>query len=259
VSLFGKTVKTTFLLNSREFSSQIKSITGFKTSNLRIYEAAFIHRSASFSLPDGKRINNERLEFLGDAVLDAILTDYLFEKFPDASEGFMTKIRSRIVNREVLNQLAVSIGINKLLISNINAHNPTRNLYGDALEALIGAVFLDKGFRKTKKLFLTRVFNRYLDLDKIVSTDTDYKSLVFEWVQKHKTTLTFTYSENYDFKIKQSVFSATLTINKEEYGKGQGASKKEAEQEAAGKAWAKIKNLPEDHHLETDSFRVLKP
>ena len=89
--------------------------------NLRIYEIAFIHRSASFTLPDGKRINNERLEFLGDSVLDVILSDFLFEKYPDASEGFMTKIRSRIVNRDVLNQLAVSMGIDKILVSNISS------------------------------------------------------------------------------------------------------------------------------------------
>ncbi len=109
----------------------------------------------------------------------------------------------------------------------------TKNLYGDALEALIGSVFLDKGFRKTKKLFIKNVLNKYLDLNKIVNTDTDYKSLVFEWVQKNKANLIFTYNEEYDFDHKKSVFSTTLFINKEEFGKGQGASKKEAEQEAS--------------------------
>lgn len=253
--MIRKTKNGTLVLNKRAFSTQIKNLTGFRTSNLRFYEAAFIHRSASFSLPDGKRINNERLEFLGDAVLDAILSDYLFEKFPDATEGLMTKIRSRIVNRDVLNQLAVSVGIDKLLVRNVSAHNPTKNLYGDALEAFIGAVFLDKGFRKTKKLFITRVFNKYLNLDRIVNTDTDYKSLVFEWVQKHKSNLIFTYKEDFDFGQKKSVFSATLIINMEEFGKGAGASKKEAEQEAAGEAWAKLKNMSEDPLLETNNSR----
>jgi ribonuclease-3 len=246
VSLFKKNKTGTYLVNKQDFSSRLKKITGIRTSNLRIYEAAFIHRSASFCLPDGKRINNERLEFLGDAVLDAILSDYLFEKFPDASEGFMTKIRSRIVNREVLNQLAISMGLDKLLVCKVNSAHSTGNLYGDALEALIGAVFLDKGFRKTKDLFIARVFRKYLDLSTIVSTDSDYKSLVFEWVQKHKTNLTFTYNEEYDFKLKKSVFSTALIINKEEYGTGQGASKKEAEQEAAAKAWQRLKELTTD-------------
>jgi ribonuclease-3 len=119
VSLFARRNNGTYIINKQEFASQLRKIIGFRTSNLRIYEVAFIHRSASFSLPDGQRINNERLEFLGDAVLDTILSDYLFEKFPEANEGFMTKIRSRIVNREILNQLAVSMGIDKILVSHL--------------------------------------------------------------------------------------------------------------------------------------------
>lgn len=244
MSFFSLRNNGTYIVNKQEFASRLRKIIGFRTTNLRIYEAAFIHRSASFTLPDGQRINNERLEFLGDAVLDTILSDYLFEKFPDANEGFMTKIRSRIVNKEILNQLAISMGIDKILVSNVSSNNSTRNLYGDALEALIGALFVDKGFKKTKNLFIKRVFNKYLDLGQIVDTDTDYKSLVFEWIQKHKTNLTFEYKEEYDFKLKKSVFSATLIINKEEFGTGQGASKKEAEQEAACKAWVKLKEIP---------------
>ena len=193
-------------------------------------------------MPDGKKVNNERLEYLGDAVLDAILSDYLFGKFPDATEGFMTKIRSRIVNRDILNQLAVSMGINNILISNISSVQPTKNLYGDALEALIGSVFLDKGFKKTKKLFIYNVLNKYLDLEVIMNTDTDYKSLVFEWVQKNKSKLIFTYNEEYDFNLKKSVFSTTLIIDKEELGEGHGSSKKEAEQEAASQAWRRLKD-----------------
>ena len=197
-------------------------------------------------MPDGKKVNNERLEFLGDAVLDAILSDYLFEKFPDASEGFMTKIRSRIVNRDILNQLAISMGIHDILISNISSVQPTKNLYGDALEALIGSVFLDKGFKKTKKLFIKNVLNKYLNIDVIINTDTDYKSLVFEWVQKHKSNIIFTYNEEYDFDSRKSVFTTTLFINREEYGKGQGDSKKEAEQEASNQAWQRIKDISPD-------------
>jgi ribonuclease-3 len=246
VSLLRKRTDGTYLPDKSEFRSRIKQILGFRPGNLRLYEIAFIHRSASFTLPDGNRINNERLEYLGDAVLDAILSDFLFEKFPDASEGFMTKIRSRIVNRDVLNELALSMGINKVLVSNISRAHPTKNLYGDALEALIGSVFLDKGFRKTKKLFIRNVLNKYLDMDLIINTDSDYKSLIFEWVQKHKANLIFTYNEEYDFNLRKSVFSTTLYINKEEYGKGQGASKKEAEQEAASQAYKRIKDISPD-------------
>lgn len=242
MSLFRKRINGTYLLDKREFSSRLRKILGFRPGNLRLYEIAFIHRSASFTLPDGKKVNNERLEYLGDAVLDAILSDFLFEKFPDANEGFLTKIRSRIVNRDVLNQLAVSMGINKILVSNVSFAHPTKNLYGDAFEALIGVVFIDKGFKKTKKLFLKNVLNKYLNLDEIVNTDTDYKSLVFEWVQKHKSNLIFTYNEEYDFKLKKSVFSTILTIDKKEMGEGHGSSKKEAEQEASCQAWKRLKD-----------------
>ncbi|MCJ7446770.1 MAG: ribonuclease III [Bacteroidales bacterium] len=246
MSLLSNRTNGTYLPDKREFRSRLKQILGFRPGNLRLYEIAFIHRSASFSLPEGNKVNNERLEFLGDAILDAILSDFLFEKFPDASEGFMTKIRARIVNRDVLNDLAVSMGIHKVLLCNVSSNHPTKNLYGDALEALIGSVFLDKGFRKTKKLFIRNVLNKYLDLEVIVNTDPDYKSLVFEWVQKHKTNLIFTYNEEYDFNLKKSVFSTTLFINREEYGKGQGASKKEAEQEAASQAYKRIKDISPD-------------
>ena len=246
MSLFSLRKNGTYIVNKQEFAYCLKNIIGFNTANLRIYEAAFIHRSASFSLPNGQRINNERLEFLGDAVLDTILSDYLFEKFPEANEGFMTKIRSRIVNHEILNQLAISMGIDKILVSNVSASHSTKNIYGDALEALIGALFVDKGFKKTKTLFIKRVLNKYLDIKKIAETDSDFKSMVFEWTQKHKTNLTFEYKEEYDFKMKKSVFSATLIINNKELGTGQGASKKEAEQEAAGKVWTKLKEIPAD-------------
>jgi ribonuclease-3 len=243
VSLFGRRRNNkTYILEKRELSSSLKKILGFRPGNLKLYEIAFIHRSASFTLPDGKKVNNERLEYLGDAVLDAILSDYLFGLFPDANEGFLTKIRSRIVNREVLNHLALSMEIDKILVSHVSIVHPTKNLYGDALEALIGAVFLDKGFKKTKKLFLKNVLNRYLNINEIVNTDTDYKSMVFEWVQKNKSNLIFTYNEEYDFTLKKSVFSTTLFIDKKEFGEGHGASKKIAEQEASRQALIRLKD-----------------
>lgn len=246
MSLLKKRPNGIYVPDKREFSSRLRKILGFRPGTLRLYEIAFIHRSASFTLADGKKINNERLEYLGDAILDAILSDFLFEKFPDTSEGFLTKIRSRIVNREVLNELAVSMGINKILVSNISPVHSTKNLYGDAFEALIGSIFIDKGFRKTKKFFIKNVFSKYLDINKIINTDPDYKSLVFEWVQKRKANLIFTYNDEYDFKTKKSIFTTTLFINKKEFGKGQGVSKKEAEQEASNRAWKRIKDISGD-------------
>lgn len=243
----AKKSKDTHVPDKREFCSRLKKILGFRPGNLRLYEIAFIHRSASYIQPDGTRVNNERLEYLGDAVLDAILSDFLFEKYPEATEGFLTKIRSRIVNRDVLNQISVSMGINKILISNVSSIHSSRNLYGDAFEALIGVIFLDKGFKKTRKFFIRNILRKYLDLNMIVKNDTDYKSLVFEWVQKNKANLIFTYNEEYDFETKKSVFSTILSINKEEFGKGQGNSKKEAEQEASNQAWKRIRDISVDY------------
>jgi ribonuclease III len=246
VFLFRLRKNGTYILNKHEFTSRLRCLLGFLPRNLKIYEIAFIHRSASFMLPDGKKVNNERLEYLGDSVLDAILSDFLFGKFPDANEGFMTKIRSRIVNGEVLNQLALSMEIDKLLINNVGFNQQTRHLYGDALEALIGAIFLDRGFKKTKIFFITRVLDKFLDLNVIVNTESDYKSLVFEWVQKKKLNLGFKYEEEYDFNLRKSVFTTVLSIDQEILGRGQGTSKKESEQEAACQAWVKLIDISRD-------------
>ena len=216
---------------------------GFIPKKLELYEAALVHRSASFTLPDGKKINNERLEYLGDAVINSILSDYLFEKYSDADEGFMTKVRSRIVNRDVLNQIAASLGIDNILICNLNSAHPKKNLFGDAVEALIGAVFLDKGFKKTKKIFINDILLKHLNLETLMNTNADYKSLIFEWVQKNKSNLTFKYNEEYDFKQRKNVFTSKLFIDRKELASGHGVSKKEAEQEAAGIAWKKLKDI----------------
>lgn len=241
--LFKRKRNGTIILDNKEFRAYIRKILGMSPGNLRMYEIALIHRSASLTLPDKTRINNERLEFLGDSILNSILSDWLFENYPNASEGFMTKIRSKIVNRDFLNELAIKIGIDKILVSNLPPGNSTKNLYGNAFEALIGAVFVDKGYSGTKKFFVKQLFKNYIDLGKIITTDNNYKSMVFEWAQKHKMTPEFIDNENYDHRLKKSIFSSVLLINDEEYGRGQGLSKKEAEQDAASQAWEKLKEI----------------
>lgn len=242
--LFSKRKNGTIILNRREFKAQIRKILGISPGNIGVYEMALIHRSASIKLPDGSRANNERLEFLGDAILNSILSDFLFRNYQNASEGFMTKMRSKIVNRELINQLAVSIGLDKILVSNIPASSTTKKLYGNALEAFIGALFIDKGYVKTRKIFIENILKKHVDFQKLLTTNNDFKSLVFEWTQKRKLNLSFVNNEDYDFKSKKSVFTSTLLIEKTEYGKGLGTSKKEAEQEASCQAWNKInKNL----------------
>lgn len=243
VSLFLRKRNGTYILDKKEFGSRLRRILGFRPGDIVIYEMAFIHRSASHTLNDGTRINNERLEYLGDAVLDTILSEFLFSKFPNADEGTLTKIRSRLVNREILNQTAVKMGINTLLVTQSGNNRASRHLYGDALEALTGAIFLDKGYRKTRKFVVNRLLNRWIDLEKQLETNTDYKSLLFEWSQRSRIPVVFSFKEEYDFELKQSLYNATLFINGSEMGKGQGSSKKDAEQEASRQAW---KLLSED-------------
>ncbi len=227
----------------KEFFSRLKGILGFKPTVPSIYEKAFIHRSATLILEDGRRINNERLEFLGDAVLDTILSDLLFEKFPSADEGDLTKIRSKIVNREVLNEISLKMGIDKLLLTHINKKNGGKNLYGNALEALIGSIFLDKGYTQTKSFITNKLIGPHLNLTEVINTDRDYKSQVFQWVQKLNKQISFNHSEEYDPKNKKSLFTTTLLIDYEVFGNGSGQSKKEAEQEASFKALAKIRKV----------------
>ncbi|MBP8959148.1 MAG: ribonuclease III [Bacteroidales bacterium] len=239
-TLFSRGKNGTLFLNRKIFKSDIGKILGTKPGNLRIYELALIHRSASLTLPDGSKINNERLEFLGDSILNCVLSDYLFKKFPEANEGFMTKIRSKIVNGDVLNQIALSIGIDKILISNLSPLNNTKKLYGNAFEAFTGAIFIDKGYAGTKKFIVNQVIGKYIDFEKLINTDNDYKSLVLEWIQKRKLNLSFINNEDYDNKLKKPIFSSQIIIDGKKYGQGLGNSKKEAEQEASRQAWEKI-------------------
>lgn len=225
------------------FVSELRRILGFRPTRISIYEKAFIHRSATLVLEDGKKINNERLEFLGDAVLDAILSEILFEKYPTADEGDLTKIRSRLVNRRVLNKLALSMSLDRLIVSHVSKTTGGKNIYGDALEALLGSIFIDKGYKKTKKFIVRNIISKHLDLDQIVHTEQDYKSQVFQWAQKLNKEISFNHTEQFEESSNKSIFCTTLLIDHEIFGEGNGKSKKIAEQEASLKALYKIRKI----------------
>lgn len=243
MGLFRKKRNGSGIINNKEFYSSLKSIVGFRPGNLYLYEKAFIHRSASQTLPAGNRINNERLEYLGDAILDAVLSEYLFVTYPEYDEGTLTKIRSRLVNRDQLNSLAKSIGLESLVVSHINKSHPSKHLYGDALEALIGAIFIDRGYEGAQKFILGKLMKGNIDLKKIVVNDTDFKSQVFQWAQKLRKQINFNYNEDYDYTGKCTLFTSTLRIDHEIFGEGTGLSKREAEQAASLKAWEKIRKI----------------
>lgn len=222
----------------------IKSIIGEKPDNLSLYQLAFVHSSAGkTNAKTGFKESNERLEYLGDAVLGMIIAEYLFKKFPYKDEGFLTDIRSRIVNREALNQLAKRIGLSAL-IEFETTHKRSMagtSMHGDAMEALIGAVYLDKGFKFTKKFVYNRLLEPHYDLDLIIQTTTNYKSVIIEWAQKENHKLVWEMDENGLHHARE--FTAVLYLNDapEIFAQGNGHSKKKAEQDAARKACEALK------------------
>jgi len=240
VFLLRNRKNNTLIHDRQDFGARLKSLLGFRPRNLRLYEMAFIHRSASFTLPDGSRINNERLEYLGDAIIDSILSEYLFNLYPGAGEGFMTKTRARIVNRDMLNQIAISMQLGSFIVSNTSSTSASRNLYGNALEALVGALFIDAGYEKTSRFFIEKVLKKQLDLNRVLEAETDYKSLILEYGQKNRYPVSFNFSESPDPVTLKPYFTVVLEINNETTSTGHGVSKKEAEQDASIRAWEQI-------------------
>jgi ribonuclease-3 len=214
-------------------------ITGFSPGNLDLYELSLTHKSASINLPDGTTLHNERLEFLGDAILDAIIADYLYLKFPERGEGFLTQLRSKIVKRKELNRLAYHLGLSPLIVTNARQHQEKVNILGNALEALIGAIYLDKGYYLTKKFVITGILDKYLDLERLARKESDFKSRIIEWAQKNRKEISFVNQENTD-ENHETYFVSRLVMNNVELGSGTGHSKKDAEQQASEEALEKI-------------------
>jgi ribonuclease-3 len=217
----------------------VASIVGEKPDNLSLYRLAFMHTSVGKSnLENGFRESNERLEYLGDAVLGMVIAEYLFKKFPYKDEGFLTDIRSRIVNRESLNNLAKRLGLNDLVEFENNKRSlmSRTSMYGDAMEALIGAIYIDKGFRFVRKFIIKKLLSPHFDLDSLIQNNTNYKSLLIEWAQKEGNKLNWQMTEAGVYHNKE--FTAQIQINDdtEPFTTGNGHSKKKAEQDAARKA-----------------------
>lgn len=229
--LFGRLSR-----GDREYYSVIRKLFGVKPNNIELYKLAMVHRSASLLLDDGSTMNNERLEFLGDSVIGSIVSDYLFIEFPEAHEGFLTQMRSRIVNRATLNALAKEIGIDKYLIANGGGSSKHQHIYGDALEAVIGAMYLDKGYDFTNRYFINEVLHKKLDLDRLSHTETDYKSRILEWSQKNKRDLRFDTHTDETSTSSMPRFHTSVMLDDEQIATGEGRSKKEAEQQGALKA-----------------------
>lgn len=216
----------------------LKNILGFVPRDLRLYQLALVHKSVSALKFKDITINNERLEYLGDSVLNTIVSEYLYNYFTEKDEGFLTQMRSKIVNREFLNNIAIKLGIPNILQAKIN-NEYRKYIYGDALEALVGALFLNKGYEKTKQIIIERIIKNHINIEKLKNVEIDFKSKILEWGQKNKKNIIFTsYEEEKD--NNSNTFIAQLLISDEIYGRGMGHSKKEAEQMAAKQALQKL-------------------
>ncbi len=224
----------------KKFSVLIKKITGFSPKNLSYYHLAFQHKSLMRKNQYGQPINNERLEFLGDAVLGSVVAHELFKQFPQLEEGALTKIRSRIVNRINLNRIALKMGLDKVIRTQPLNDMSQTHIPGDALEALIGAIYLDLGHKKAKAFIFKKILAEETDFSDLAESDSNYKSLLIEWGQKNKCSIHFV-TEEYPNQVPGSVsFKAHAHINQKLMGEGIGSSKKEAQQNAACQAFENV-------------------
>jgi len=219
-----------FLLSDNSKQKTLKQILGFYPSNFALYEQAFTHKSVVNEQQDSKKVSNERLEFLGDAILGSIVAEFFFQKFPFEDEGFLTKIRSKLVSRTFLNQLSVDIGLDTFLETSVHTSR-TNSLYGDAFEALIGAIYLDKSYEQCKRFVVDKIIKDYVDVERLLATETNFKSKLIEYTQSKKIPYKFQTSgiENESSKF----FQCKLFVGAESSIIGEGNSKKRAEQEAA--------------------------
>ncbi len=215
--------------NGKFYGLSISQI-GFVPNNKGLYRLALLHKSASKMTTNGVVLNYERLEFLGDAVLGAIVAELLYKFFPNKDEGFLTRVRSKVVSRESLNELAIHIGLDKAVVAKSDISR-NKHIYGDVFEAFIGAMFLDQGFTNTKRFIEKFIFPNFFNIKDLVTVDTNYKSRLIEWGQKNKVDIHFGTEEN--SRGRRNKFCCLVYIDKEEKGKGEGTSKKEAEQNAA--------------------------
>ena len=217
----------------KELYLSLYQIIGVLPHNLSYYKTALLHKSVARRNDKGKPVNNERLEFLGDAILDAIVGDIVYARFPGKREGFLTNTRSKIVQRETLNRLANDLGITKLILS--SGHSQSHNSYlgGNAFEALVGALYLDHGYTACMKFMQRQILGDLINIDKLAYKEVNFKSKLIEWTQKHKVCLEFKPLSFGKDKEGSPTFSFQVVLEGIACGEGNGYSKKESQQEAA--------------------------
>ncbi len=235
-------IKLPFRKDKGLYSSFYKML-GFYPHHIQYYEQALHHKSSSIK-KQGRLINNERLEFLGDAILDAVVGDIVFRHFKGKREGFLTNTRSKIVQRETLNKLAVEIGLDKLIISSARSSAHNSYMCGNAFEAVVGAIYLDRGYSYCLHFIGERIMPRLINIDKLAYKEVNFKSRLIEWSQKKRVEVTFDLIEQAREGSSTPVFTTQITIEGVACCKGRGYSKKESQQLAAKDTLALLRKSP---------------
>ncbi len=233
--MFKPIIKLIKLLSpqGKKFYFSIHILTGIRPNNILLYRLALTHKSALEKDDTGRILSNDRLEYLGDAMLSAIIAQELYNRYPEGSEGFLTKTRSKIVNRSQLNSIAYAMGLADIIFTKLQTDPTKTHVLGDALEALVGAVFIDRGYKFCREFIIKEILDKHIDIDKLTQEDYNYKSLLIEWSQKNKKSILFTTDELHSTGGEAPAFISTVTIEEEKAGVGEGTSKKEAQQNAA--------------------------
>jgi len=236
-----------YLSPNRNYVRKLKNLLGFVPGNVRLYQMAFRHKSVAVLIKDGVKNSNERLEFLGDAVLGSVVAELLFKLYPYKDEGFLTEMRSKIVSRANLNQLSRKLGFNEMIEFDarmISYPNKQGSLLGDAFEALIGAVYLDKGYTFTREFLLSRIIKPHVDIHTLEVTETNFKSRLIEWCQHNSKEISFMQVDNPEGESNK-MFSVVAVVDGEECGLGRDFNKKSAEKIAAERACEYLKIFEE--------------
>jgi len=220
---------------------ELKKLLNFSPRKINKYKKAFTHRSVQMTDKKGNPINYERLEFLGDSILGSVIAAYLYKKVPSGSEGYLTQMRSKIVSREHLNELGKDLNLIRFVKSNIDQTNVGDNIHGNIFEALIGAIFMDKGYNSCQKFIHQNVIVPHVDIAKLEGKITSYKGLIIEWCQKQKKKYIFdTYEDSGNDPVKH--FSVKISIDGEQIAKGRATSKKKAEEQASKRVYFAFQN-----------------
>ena len=227
-------------MNKEPYSS-LHKILGFYPDNIQLYQQAFHHKSSSIESGNGRWLNNERLEFLGDAVLNAAVADIVYKHFQNKREGFLTNTRSKIVQRETLNHVAVKLGLDKRVIYSTKLSSHNNHMYGNALEALIGAIYLDQGYEVCYQFIQNVLIKKYVNLETVARKEVNFKSSLIEWSQKNKFVISFDLIESFTDNDGNPVFQTGVTLSNTQIGIGIGYSKKESQQNAAKMAIKKLR------------------